>query len=409
MEEGWTRYDQAGNATSVEYPEDTALIFDIEVCMQEGAAPTIACAVGSNYWYSWTSAALLAANTKRKRNTNTPELPRIYSDQEMIPMEADDSSVPKIIIGHNVSFDRARIKNQYHLASTPTRFLDTMSMHVCVSGITSFQRAMLKSTTKELDVDDLFWSSQTSLNSLVDVYKLYCSENDKDVISKDARSVFVTGSLKDIYKDFQSLMDYCAKDTIATFRVLEKLFPLFCERFPHPATLAGMLELGSAYLPVNSNWLRYIKESDLIYEDFDIESKYLLAKRANQACRLFHGEKWKNDLWMWDEDWSVQEVKFKKEKPLKKQKLQEADTNEKKPQNEFQNLEQKFKYLFNTQQLLPVRKPLLSGYPAWYRKLCLKLSEDNWRPGPQLLGTGMQVAPKLLSLCWEGYPVHYIR
>lgn len=36
MVEGWTRYDRDGNAVSVPYPEDNALIFDIEVCMREG-------------------------------------------------------------------------------------------------------------------------------------------------------------------------------------------------------------------------------------------------------------------------------------------------------------------------------------------------------------------------------------
>ena len=45
---------------------------------------------------------------------------------------------------------------------------------------------------------------------------------------------------------------------------------------------------------------------------------------------------------------------------------------------------------------------LYKGYPAWYKKLCLKHTEPNWTPGPNEIGTGMQIAPKLLSLCWEG-------
>lgn len=56
-------------------------------------------------------------------------------------------------------------------------------------------------------------------------------------------------------------------------------------------------------------------------------------------------------------------------------------------------LESKFKYLFDLAKLLPVRRPLLPGYPAWYRKLCTKASKDdeNWVPGPHNIGTGMQV------------------
>lgn len=56
-------------------------------------------------------------------------------------------------------------------------------------------------------------------------------------------------------------------------------------------------------------------------------------------------------------------------------------------------LESRFKYLFDLAKMLPVRRPLLPGYPAWYRKLCTKASKDdeNWVPGPHNIGTGMQV------------------
>lgn len=405
MVEGWTRYDREGNTQSIPYPDEKALIFDIEVCMREGSAPTMACAVGPNYWYSWTSKSLITAKRSARRNRDE-NAPRVYRQDEMITMEPDDSIEPRIIVGHNVSFDRARIRNQYNLTATKTRFLDTMSMHTCVSGVTSYQRAMLKSS-KEIEPSDEAWTSISSLNGLVDVFKLYCNEDTKNTISKEQRSIFVEGTLHDIQRDFQNLTTYCAKDVIATFKVFKVLYPMFCERFPHPATLAGMLELGMAYLPVNSNWLRYINESDLIYKDFDIESKYLLAKRANQACRLLHNEAYKKDLWLWDEDWSVQELALKKTSTKKKPKIQSNETP--KSNDEFDRLDAKFKYLFDIAVDLPKRPPMLAGYPAWYRKLCLKRSDPNWTPGPNEIGTGMQIAPKLLSLCWEGYPLHFIR
>lgn len=412
MVEGWTRYNADGSTTSIPYPDENALIFDIEVCMREGSAPTMASAVGEHCWYSWTSKSLLAQTKPTFRKRSESDGPRVYSDADMIPMESDANTEPKLIVGHNVSFDRARIRNQYNLQATPTRFLDTMSMHVCVSGITSFQRAMLKSS-KEIDEEDTEWMSHSSLNNLVDVFKLYCDASSSEMISKETRSVFIDGTLSDIRCNFQHLMEYCAKDVRATYRVLQKLYPLFVERFPHPATFAGMLELGMAYLPVNSNWFRYINESDLIYKDFDIESKYLLAKRANQACRLLHADAYKTDLWLWDQDWSVQEFKFNKT-PLKKKKTEkmadvEAEPVSANPDDEFHRLEKKFRHLFDANGSLPKRKLLLAGYPAWYRKLCSKPTEPDWQPGPTEIGTGMQIAPKLLSLCWEGYPLHYIR
>lgn len=416
MTSGWTQYDSNGNRTAVAYPEEHALVFDVEVCMSEGHAPTLACAVGSKYWYSWTSPSVLGERATPTDNGASGS-PRFYTDDEFIPLESDietrSKNVAKIVIGHNVSYDRARVKNQYQLASTGMRFLDTMSLHVCVSGITSYQRAMLKSS-KEIDDLDRNWRSQSSLNSLLEVFKLYCDETSSDMISKDARSVFTKGTLDDVRTYFQDLMLYCAKDVVATFRVLEKLFPMFCDRFPHPVTLAGMLEVGMAYLPVNSNWSRYIHESNLIYKDLHIESNYLLEKRANQACRLLHDEGYKTDLWMWDQDWSTQEVKLNKSKMKKKKKKLEADLL---PDpsissvlvDEYELLEKKFQYLYETAAYLPSRMPLLPGYPQWYRKLCVKSTEPDWQPGPSAIGTGMQVCPKLLSLCWEGYPLHFIR
>lgn len=363
MTEGWTRYDRDGNAVAVQYPEENALIFDVEVCMREGSAPTLACAVGPNHWYSWTCKSVIKIKRSfRKLQDGNPI--RIYHTDEMIPMEADDSVEPKIIVGHNVSFDRARIRNQYNLTQTGTRFLDTMSMHVCVSGVTSFQRAILKSSKEEVKEGDEQWSALTSLNNLVDVFKLYCDESNEDGLSKEQRSIFVDGSLLDVQVNFQSLVTYCAKDVVATHKILTKLYPLFCERFPHPVTLAGMLELGMAYLPVNSNWLRYINESDLIYRDFDIESKHLLAKRANQACRLLRNEAYKHDLWLWDEDWSIQELKFKKSVESKPKKQNKQDASEEEPENEkdeFKRLQKKFKHLFDTAEHLPKRSPFLSG------------------------------------------------
>lgn len=410
--EGWTRYDCCGNAVAVDFPEENALVFDIEVCMKEGSAPTMACAVGEKYWYSWSSKQLFD-KTPTESAPSDDSVVRVYCDTEMIPMEPDSNKEPRLIIGHNVSFDRARIRNQYQLETTATRFLDTMSMHVCVSGVTSYQRAMLQSK-KPIDDADLRWTSQSSLNNLADVFRLYCKDENNEQIDKKLRSVFVDGSLDDIRANFQILMTYCAKDVSATLQVFKQLYPLFCERFPHPATLTGMLEIGLAYLPVNSNWIRYINESQLIYKDFDIEAKYLLVKRANQACRLMHNDAFKTDLWLWSEDWSTQNFKLLKAAEKKLVKLvpsrsQIKVSTNKNDKHEYEQLRAKFKYLFDISQYVPKRPPLLSGYPKWYRDLCKKWREKDWQPGPTEMGTGMQIAPKLLSLCWEGYPLHYIR
>jgi DNA polymerase gamma 1 len=272
------------------------LVFDVEVCMAVGKTPTLATAVSSKAWYGWVSQALVDGTSK-------PVTTHQYPPELLIPFESSSTQSdgnldehmkkPKLIVGHNVSYDRARIKEQYWLERTGTRFIDTMSMHVCVSGLTSYQRAVLKSGKE--DEEDDWWKSSSSLNSLDEVHKLYCGGKS---LSKKTRDLFVEGTLDDVRNEFQGAMRYCSDDVVATYNVLKNLFPLFLERFPHPVTLAGMLELSTAYLPVNSNWNRYIANSEQAYEDLDIEGRILLARRADQACELLHDEKYKEDLWL---------------------------------------------------------------------------------------------------------------
>ncbi|XP_033223118.1 DNA polymerase subunit gamma-1, mitochondrial isoform X2 [Belonocnema kinseyi] len=419
LQEGWTRYTDAGSE-KVDYPLEDGLIFDVEVCMNEGSLPTLATAVSKEAWYGWVSKSLAEGSGAVVKD-------RLLSMDFLIPLESIFSDHgkklnsfqkrPKIVIGHNVSYDRARIKEQYWLNSTGTRFVDTMSMHVCVSGINSFQRALLKADKEDLE-DSL--RSRSSLNNLGDVHELYCGQK----IDKKPRNLFVDGTLLEVREQFNDLMKYCASDVTATHDILEKLFPMFQERFPHPVTFAGMLELGSAYLPVNSNWQRYIEESESTFEDMNYEGKVILSRRADEVCRLMHNEKYKEDLWMWDQDWSTQDIKMKTSltkarlREIEKAKAEEREKREKEraqekrfsdDEEEGDPLEAKFAYLQDTKYLLPARKTHMPGYPNWYRKLCLKKNSENWVPGAQSISTSMQVAPKILNLTWENYPLHYIR
>ncbi|VEN44574.1 unnamed protein product [Callosobruchus maculatus] len=419
---GWTRYCDGCIPKKVPYPLEEALVFDVEVCISAGKIPTLATAVSTKAWYGWVSPSLIEGTSK-------PVTSNEYPISSLIPLESTDADdglnltehqrKPKIVVGHNVSFDRARIKEQYWLSRTATRFVDTMSLHISVGGLTSYQRSVLKS--EKFNEDDETWKKFSSLNNLADCYKLYCNK----VLDKATRDLFVTGSLSEISLEFQNVMKYCCADVMATCDILKKLFPIFSERFPHPVTLAGMLELGTAYLPVNSNWSRYIADSEQAYEDLDIEGRILLARRADQACQMLHDEKYKEDLWMWDQDWEVKHIKLKKRVGNKKKELppvksiqcidkNTVDQSTKQinddEDEEIDELEEKFGYLWSTKENLPAVKTLLPGYPNWYRKLCTKPeSSSQWIPGPHLISTSMQITPKLLSLTWEGYPLHYIR
>ncbi|RWS26953.1 DNA polymerase subunit gamma-1-like protein [Leptotrombidium deliense] len=434
---GWTRYDTDGNGNvlstqRVDFPTENAIVFDVEVCMNDGKGdkPTMATAVSKKYWYSWCSSRLIDAKNC------SDYLSFIQSDSEarltdLIQM-GRFTHKERLLIGHNVSFDRSFVKEQYDIKGEKTRFMDTMSLHIALSGLTGYQRSLSfsynvakKRAQKQTNEDSngfvdfesngrpnpLSWAKNGSLNNLVDVYRFYC---DKE-LSKEQRDIFVKGSLSDIKDNFQNLMTYCAKDVIATFEVFQEQWKQFTYRFPHPVTLAGMLEMSVMYLPVNtSNWKRYLEESQTTYDDMERELTLNLQHLANDTCRLLKNEEYRNDIWLWDLDWSTQNIRFRQTAelpeliPKKSTKTVDGETGH----------ESKFvKDLLNSRKMLKKVQPLLPGYPLWYREFCDRfltssrpLTEERlleWEPGPFLISTQMRSVPKLMRLMWNGYALHY--
>ena len=135
------------------------------------------------------------------------------------------------------------MKEQFFVDKTKLRFLDTMALHIAISGITSYQRNILmtgkgdekstKNSWKRVE-EILEWKNISSFNGLKDVHNLYCGG---PALQKEKRNVFVTGSLSDIRDEFQQLVAYCAQDTMATYEVLCALLPEYLTRFPHPVTV----------------------------------------------------------------------------------------------------------------------------------------------------------------------------
>ncbi|CAH8477056.1 unnamed protein product [Heterobilharzia americana] len=384
---GWTKY-VGDEAYPVDVPHEDALIFDTEVLVNEGHAPTMAVALTTEGWYSWTSKRLSCYDDYHQNDSHN-------SFNSLIPIYGSrNKNISKCIIGHFVSYDRARISEEYLLDGTGIRFVDTLSLHVAVSGLTSTQRFLKTSADKHLFnnktwqefmgrrtdnqtldsksdseafVMDLEWLSETSLNSLTDVYRLYCKKEPPQ--DKQLRSVFESGSIEDVRSNIQSLFSYCATDVLMTYEILKILWPIFKERFPHPASFYGLLEMGSMYLPINDNWIKFQKTADCAYEENILRQKKLLMQLADQALAKYSGdcsEEYKNDPWLWDLDWSRPKIKCKTEVDKK-----------------------------------------LSTLPKWYRELIPKPVKENLDAGPALLTAQMRIASKLLRLCWEGLPLHY--
>uniref|UniRef100_A0A7N8X7M3 DNA polymerase subunit gamma-1 n=1 Tax=Mastacembelus armatus TaxID=205130 RepID=A0A7N8X7M3_9TELE len=437
-EVGWTRYGPGGESQKVDYPEESALVFDVEVCATEGQCPTLAAAVSATNWYSWCSKRLI-----EERYTWSNQL----TLADLIPLETPVNSArpskgqwkEKLIVGHNVSFDRAHIKEQYLLKGSKVRFIDTMSLHMAISGLTGFQRMlwMASKMGKKMGLQEVKehikkarqkregpmvgswdWVNISSINNLGDVHALYVGG---PLLQKEARETFVKGSMRDVRNNFQELMQYCAKDVQATHQVFTEQLPLFMERCPHPVTFAGMLEMGVSYLPVNQNWGRYLEDSQDIYEELQREMKKSLMTLADDACQLLQDDRYKEDPWLWDLEWDVQEFKQKKVAASKKKHLKKsADTQAATPLPDWEEgppSEEEMagtcpsrltvETLKETVNRLPKRRQHLPGHPGWYRKLCEKMSDENWSAGASLISLQMRVTPKLMGLTWDGFPLHY--
>ncbi|XP_047451679.1 DNA polymerase subunit gamma-1 [Mugil cephalus] len=439
-EVGWTRYGPDGETQKVDFPEESALVFDVEVCMTEGQCPTMAVAVSPTNWYSWCSKRLI-----EERYSWSSQL----TLADLIPLETPFNSArpsggqwkERLIVGHNVSFDRSYIKEQYLLKGSKVRFMDTMSLHMAISGLTGFQRTLwmankhgkkrglqevkehIKKTGQKkegLMISSWDWVNISSINNLADVHALYVGGPP---LQKEARETFVKGSMVDIRNNFQELMQYCALDVLATHEVFIEQLPLFMERCPHPVTLAGMLEMGVSYLPVNQNWGRYLEDSQDVYEELQREMKKSLMTLADDACQLLQDDRYKEDPWLWDLEWDVQEFKQKKVAASKKGSKNAAETKVATPLPEWEEdpgppSEEEMsgpcpsrvvvENLKETVSRLPKRRQHLPGHPGWYRKLCEKMSEeDSWSPGANLISLQMRLTPKLMGLTWDGFPLHY--
>ncbi|XP_016156443.1 PREDICTED: DNA polymerase subunit gamma-1 [Ficedula albicollis] len=443
---GWTRYGPHGQAEPVDFPEERALVLDVEVCVADGHCPTLAVAVSPHAWYSWCSRRLLEQRYSWSSHLTLADL---------IPMESPAGAscaskqdwMERVVVGHNVAFDRAFIKEQYLIQGSKMRFLDTMSMHMAISGLTGFQRSLwmaakhgkrkglqqvkehmkrTRSKAEGLAITSWDWVHVSSINNLADVHALYVGG---EPLEKEAREIFVKGTMADIRSDFQDLMTYCARDVQATHEVFQEQLPLFMERCPHPVTFAGMLEMGVSYLPVNGNWKKYLNDAQGIYEELQKEMKKSLMNLANDACQLLHEHRYKDDPWLWDLEWDTQEFKQKKNPGKKKKKGQDGNSqvspvamNAKESAREWQEdpgppseeEEQKvsasqlcLERLKETVALQPKRLQHLPGHPGWYRKLCPRLEEQGWVPGPSLISLQMRVTPKLMRLAWDGFPLHY--
>lgn len=375
---GWTKYFPDGSFKQVNEPDGYAIVFDVEVLITESKYPVMATAASSDAWFSWTSPDLFTST-----ETNVSGRPI----QTLIPLgDEKDSTKNRIVIGHNVGYDRSCVRSEYNIQPTSTGWIDTMSLHAAVGGLCSQQRPLWMKFKKMLESgDDLDsdgtkqmyrrWFDVSSTNSLKEVAELYCNIK----MNKSERDIFVKGTRKDLEDQFQSLMTYCATDVMVTHQIFKVVFNKFLQKCPHPVSFAGILSMGKGFLPVNESWPEYLRSSEEKYLELSQKIETQLADLAGSALLKAKDESWREDEWLKHLDWTSQELKMTK--PKFKKNGQYAKNGEPRP----------------------VKNQTLPGKPQWYKDLWDK------KLNKLKITTSKRITPYLLKLQWQGYPVYYAK
>ena len=334
---GWTRYAPAGSGWTIEegvgpYEED-ALVFDVETMPKYHPYAVMAIAGSPTAWYCWISPWLLGESDE---------------SAHLIPLGSAKKTRERIVVGHNVAYDRARVLEEYRLKPpSGIRWVDTLSLHVAIKGISSVQRpAWLKwhkEMTKKAKLDEESvregedgqpsgqgplsearlkadleaeleggleadgsdrtferWEAITSVNSLLEVAKLHCGI----LMDKSTRNAFMTDTPADIRAGLKTYLDYCATDVHTTHAVFQKVLPLFLSLCPHPASWAGVMRMGSSLLPVNEEWERYLERAEAKYREIEGTVKRKLVQLAEEARALMESGGWKGDVFLEQMDWT---------------------------------------------------------------------------------------------------------
>ncbi|CAE6410405.1 unnamed protein product [Rhizoctonia solani] len=348
---GWTRYNADGSFDQVEdLGSESAVCFDVETLPEYSPFPIMACAVSERAWYVWISPWLLGLDP---------------SPEHLIPI--GDPSLPRVIVGHHVSYDRARILEEYSVEGTKNRFLDTMSLHIACRGITSGQRpawllyrkqkreayerqlkdiedvkALLADVESQPELDrerhdnllaiktsleeslpaldnpsDYFnedsdakrWEEITSTNSLADLARLYCGID----LNKSTRNDFMTSTREEIVNNIDEYLKYCCSDVDTTLIIYQIVLPAFLQSCPNPVSAAGIFTMGSAFLTVDQEWENYIRSAEQKYHELEDGVRETLLALAKDALAMYRtnadeGKPWEDDEWLSQLDWTPKKV-----------------------------------------------------------------------------------------------------
>jgi DNA polymerase gamma 1 len=355
---GWVKYPFNGEPEVVDGIEEDIAVYDCETFVKgsDFGHPILATAVTPEAYYIWMHPAFVN--------------PKLGYEPALVPIGGKD----KVLIAHNVAFDRARTQEAYALGKTNSWF-DTMSAHINVSGLASGQRwwYLQKATKKATYKADPIWAEKGSMNNLIDCYNFHCQpmipleQEDKKI-----RNIFVdANSMEEFVPEQEDLIAYALNDVKITFELYSILFLKYLQNNPSLTTLTGHFGISSAHLPVVNDWEKWFDDCEKQWESSLSRQEEILCKMAEEIYQSWNeGEITDEDIqadpWLSQLDW---EANFKLTKAGK-------------PSSKWY------------------------GVPKWVRSVSAKDLIDG-RPVIQDISTKNRLSHLLLRLKWNNQPLKF--
>jgi DNA polymerase gamma 1 len=288
---GWVRY-AAEEISIVPYPLEDIFIFDCETFVKGSnfGHPILATAVSDKAYYIWMHESYVN--------------PNIEYEPTLVPVGKN-----KIIIAHNVAFDRARTEEAYLLAEDVNFWFDTMSAHINVSGLASGQRWYFLQKNNKWNLSRPQWSDKGCLNNLIDCYNFHCHPIvPLEPEDKKIRDIFVVSeTMEEIVRYKEDLNRYALNDVKITYELYSILFLKYLQSNPSLTTLLGHFAIGSAQLPVVDDWDKWFADCEHQWEKSIARQEEILGEMADElytdwSAGFIEPE---DDPWLSQLDWSM--------------------------------------------------------------------------------------------------------